>query len=382
MAMELLHGRASEGLDAPSAFFAGTIDPKRYRVSESLADQADDFLADLFAGRKSRAEISEALTTSSLSMAIFQSINTQLLSTYEELKPVWRDYTAVTSVPDFRPTRLLDRWTSGLGLPRVPELTEYPAGKEPKGKVYWINVAKYGQRDEISWEAQVNRTDIDEVESMPLRYARAAAECETINALSNLLLVDPAKKTATGINTAFFKASNGNAPDNRPLTAENLDAVLGELAERKPGNDRIVVPPEFVVVIPRSLEQQMRRIMALREIRITNGAVEQVHDNYLASVSFVVEPMLGVINTGANAATTWFVVPKPDSRQPATFAAFLRGYEAPDMRYRADAGQALGGGGITAIQGGFVSDGIETRVRHVVGAQTGDGTFTYASTGA
>lgn len=378
MTVSLLTGSAAEGA-VSGDFFAGTVSPASYTVSEALADQADTFLHDMFRGRKSRQQISEALTTSSLSMAIFSAIHTQMQAAYKALTPVWQGYTAAVTVPDFRPTRLLSRWAAGFGLARVPELTEYPAGKESGKDAHWISVAKYGRRDEVSWESQVNGTAVGDIESMPDRYAKAAAETESIAAISNLLAVGD-QNTATGINTTFFRAGNGNAPDTRALTADNLDAVLQEVRARKPKGE-VVVPPELVVVLPRALQAQMERIMALREIRTESGGVTQVHDNYLSKTTFVVDPYLDAVHQGTNAATTWFVLPVPTAEKPGSFVARLRGHESPDMRYRSDAGQALGGGGITPLQGGFGSDGIETRVRHVIGAQPGDPTFTYASDG-
>ena len=76
------------------------------------------------------------------------------------------------------------------------------------------------------------------------------------------------------------------------------------------------------------------------------------------------------------------MLPKPTSRRPATFAAFLRGHETPDLRYKADQGQRIGGGNISPLEGSFDIDDIQTRVRHVLGHQTGDPTFTYASYGS
>lgn len=385
MTLDLINGPASEAANQDSGtFFAGTVAPRRFSVSESLMDRAQDFLEGMFAGRKSRAQISEAFTTSDFTLAMFAAIDTRLMAEYTEMESVWRQYTAVTTVNDFRPTRLLDRWVNTVGLKPVPELTEYPAGGGIGHAVYWINVAKYGLRDEFSWEAQINNTVIDEIEQAPAKYARAAKETEAINALANLLTIDPDTNLASGINTDFFKAANGNAVSALPLTAENLDATIEALSTRKPAgkNNKLVERPDLVLVVPKALEPQVKRILALREIRKTAGDTENVYDNYLSTIDYVVDPMLDVVNAAATAATTWFVLPKPASRRPAGFAAFLRGYEAPDLRYKADTGQRIGGGQITPLEGSFDNDGIQTRVRHVLGHQTGDPTFTFASTGA
>lgn len=385
MSLELINGQASESANEDAgSFFAGTVSPRRYRVSETLRNQAEDFLEAAFAGRKSSHQIAEAFSTSDFTLAAFAAVDSRLMAEYQALPSVWRQYTDTVTVNDFRPTRLLDRWSENIGLKLVPELTEYPASGGQGHATYWINVAKYGLRDAFSWEASINNTIISEIEAAPKKYARASSESEAINALANILGIDTKTNLAATVNTDFFKSGNGNAPDNRALTAENLDAVLGELAARKPQKGRLVAPPQFVVVIPAALEPQMKRIQALREIRVTDSGtgVENVYDNYLGSVEYVVEPMLDAIFTHAKAKTTWFVLPKPGSQRPALFTAFLRGHESPDLRYKADTGQRIGGGAVAPEEGSFDIDDIQTRVRHVLGHQAGDPLFTYVSYGS
>ena len=264
----------------------------------------------------------------------------------------------------------------------MPEATEFPKAAGQSFDQWWISVVKYGLSDGITFQARINNEAIGEIENLPGRLARAANETETINALSNLLAVDPATNLAADLNTDFFKAANGNAPTALPLTAQNLDAVLDALAQKKSKRGRLTATPALQVVIPRALEQQANRIRNLRAIEITDGTTKTVYDNYLTSVDFVVEPMLDAIFTHAKAATTWFVVPKTGSIRPASFAAFLRGYETVDLRVKADAGQSTSGGAISPLEGSFELDTIEYRARHIVGHQVGDPTFTYVSRGA
>jgi hypothetical protein len=104
---------------------------------------------------------------------------------------VWDQYTDTTTVRDFRPKRLQSRWRNTVGFARVPELTEYPADDRRGATEYAIAVAKYGRRFAISWEAWLNNEAIGELEDLPGELARQARETEMINAVSNLLLVDP-----------------------------------------------------------------------------------------------------------------------------------------------------------------------------------------------
>ena len=75
-------------------------------------------------------------------------------------------------------------------------------------------------------------------------------------------------------------------------------------------------------------------------------------------------------------------VPKPGSSRPALWVAKLAGHEQPDLRVKADTGQRVGGGQISALEGSFEIDDIQYRGRHIVGHQTGDPTFTYVSNGS
>lgn len=389
MTMELINGAASESA-ADDGFFSGTVSPRRLRIPGSLRENADAFLSEARKGRKSERELREAFSTSDFTLSAFANIDTETLAQYTELPSVWRSYTTVTTVNDFRPKRLQEKWANQVGLPLVPELTEFPTALQGAHAEYWINVAKYGLRDAISFEAFKNNEAIDELENIPAKYARAAGELETINALANLLAVNPLTNLASGVNTAFFKnyttgryAGLNTTPTNLPLTAANLDAVLQTMAMRKsPNNGRLIAQPDLVVVIPKALEYTMKRIQALQSLEVTVGDTKSVYSNYLSTSDYIVEPMLDSINTDAKASGTWFVLPKPNGGRPALFSAFLRGYETPDLRVKADTGARIGGGSIAPVEGSFDIDDIQYRVRMIVGRQTGDPTFTYASVGS
>ena len=384
--VEILTGEAA--VSAPNDGFAGMASPRAFRIGESLRNRACDLLEAGFRGRwGADVALAEAFSTSDFKLAAFAELDKEMVQQYDELPFVWNQYTDATTVNDFRPKRLLSRWNSTHGFQRVPELTEYPELGLGDGAEDKIAVFKHGGRYAISWEMWKNNEAIQELEDLPSALARAARETEAVAALSNLLAVDPKTGFASGVNTQFFKAANGNAPTNLPLTIDNLDAVLTGMANKKSvRSGKVVASPPLVVVVPQALKTVADRIKAARYIRRTEtvGGVEQTteYDNYLSSTTFVVDPTLDFLNQGAKAATTWFVLPAPGSRQPASWVARLRGYEAPEIRVKADTGQRVGGGDISALEGSFEIDDIQYRGRHIVGNQTGDPTFTYVSTGS
>jgi hypothetical protein len=91
-------------------------------------------------------------------------------------------------------------------------------------------------------------------------------------------------------------------------------------------------------------------------------------------VTLVVNPRL--------AGVAWFLLPQPTVARPALAVAFLRGWETPDLRIKADTGNRVGGGAIDPSDGSFDDDSVAYRVRHVVGAAQADPLHVYASAGA
>lgn len=383
MSIEILSGDAAVNA-ASDSDFAGFTNPRGFRIGEATAGRARTMLSEAFDNKwGADVRLAEAFSTSDFKLAAAAELDKEMQTQYEELPTVWNQYTDRTTVRDFRPKRLLSRWRNNVGYARVPELTEYPAADQRGATEYAISVAKYGRRFALSWEAWKNNEAIGELEDLPGELARQARETETIAALSNLLTIDPVTNLAASVNTGFFKAANNNAPTALPLTRDNLKSVLDGMAVKNdPNSGRKIARPDVVVVIPKALEATMLSIIRPTIIRTTTGGVEVEESNYLANVSYVVEPMLDFLNTHAKAATTWFVLPKPGGPRPAMWAAFLAGYEVPDLRVKADTGNRIGGGDISALEGSFEIDDIQYRGRHIVGNQQADPLFTYVSLGS
>lgn len=381
--IEILTGEAAAAAGG-EADFAGYASPRRYKIGEELQRKACHMLSEAFSGQFGGAyKLAEAFSSSDFKLAAFAQLDFELQQQYTELPTVWAQYTDTTTVNDFRPKRLTSRWQNTVGFARVPELTEYPADTQLGSSAYAIQVAKYGRRFAISWEAWLNNEAIGELEDLPGELARQARETETIAALSNLLLVDPKTGLASDVNTAFFKAGNGNAPGNIPLTRANLKTVLDAMKVKKdPTNKRQIGAPPVVLVVPKALESAVLGIIGPNQIETTVGDVKTIEDNEFKNLTYVVEPMLDYVNGHAKAAGTWFVVPKPGGPRPAMWVARLRGHESPDLRVKADTGQRIGGGNVSPLEGSFDIDDIQYRGRHIVGNQAGDPLFTYASYGS
>lgn len=346
------------------------------RISQESIKSANKLLERAFKGdRRARQDVREAFSTSDFTLAAFATIDKEMREIYQEFPSVWREYTSTTLVKDFRPKYIVDMLRGQIGLEVVPELTEYPT-MTSTATSWSITARKFGARFAASWEAWINDDAIDEIQDWPAIFAKAAAETDAIAAVSNLV-------TAAGINTAFFKTANGNAPTSLPLTIANLDTVLAAIPQRKTAQGRPIYLSGQRLVVPPALENTAKRILAAKEIRTTTGDTEVVYDNYLAgSVQLVVDPYLTVVNLGANANTTWFLLPDPNGVRKSVYVSHLRGHESADIRWKADQGTRAGGGSIPVGEGSFEIDDLQVRVRHVVGNGTADPLPTYASAGA
>jgi len=358
----------------------GSFGARPVGISESQVREASALLDKALKGsRRASLDVQEAFSTSDFTLAAFAAIDQEMVAQYEEKPSEWQQYTKVTTVRDFKAKHLRQVGRAAFGLSAVPELTEYPNVDGVVSDDKTIRVGKFGNRYAVSWEAWINDEAIDEIGDIPGWMSQAAAETEAVIAASNLV-------GASGINTDFFKAGNGNAPTALPLTYANLETAIKAVRGRKAkinGKDVVVKTPSLRLVVGPSLQSQAEGILGIREIRRTIDGIEQVETNTLSSsVTLVVDPALEVVNTGAKAGTTWFLLPDPNGPRPAVYAAKLRGHESPEIRVKADAGQRVGGGAIAASEGSFEIDDIQYRVRHVFGGAAIDPTFTYASTGA
>lgn len=388
MSIDILSGEAAIGAASESEF-AGMVAPRRFRIDPKLAEKADTLLEAAMTGQwGAEVRLAEAFSTSDFKLAAFASIDTETLRRYRAQEPVWQQYCDQTLVNDFRPKRLRSSNEDFDAYDRVPEATEYPIGDKTNDAIYGIQVFKHGRRKAITWEAWKNNEAVDELGNLPDKLSRAAINTESLNAVGNLLAIDPLTKRASDVNKSFFKNANGNAPTNAPFTRANVEAAITGMATRKdPVSGRTITRPDVVVVIPKALESAAIGIFSPQTVRVETTDAQGVkttteQTNPLAGTTWVVEPMLDWVNTHAKAATTWFVVPKPGGPRPALWTAKLRGYEAPDLRVKADAGQRIGGGAISPLEGSFEIDDIQFRGRHIVGRQTADPLFTYVSYGA
>lgn len=369
---------------ADAAAESGALSPRRRQFAPAVEARIDRYV-DIFmeakdGSGKAMDELKEAISTSDFSALFGTALDRTLLETYQQMNPIWPAFARRLTVRDFRQTTLVDLLGGRGILERVGELAPYPQRK-PTTASYTYQVYKYGGGISWSWESMIN-DDLDALAQLPGRLAQGASDTEDYQATQ--LLTD-----ADGPNAALFNATaiNGTTTNllasNPALTTDNLSAALTTITSRRDSENRPIAINGFVLVVPPALEVTARNILSATEIRTTVGGQQVIVGNWLSGrVTLVVNPWLPVVDVGAAAATTWYIVPAPVSGRAALALAFLRGHEAPDLRYKADAGVRPGGGAVGVDEGSFDNDDIRYRIRHVLGSTGVDMIGSAASTGA
>lgn len=360
--------------------------PRRREYSPQMqirmAEALDIFSRACTGNLRALADLQEALSTSDFSYVFGNVLDRELMSQYEQLSPIWPAFARRALVKDFRQKQWVDLLGGRGILEKVPELAPYPQRKPTDGQ-YTLQVAKYGGGFSLSWEDIIN-DDLSSLQDLPSRLAQGARDTEDYLATQQLT-------DGTGPNDALFGATaiDGTTSNlisgNPALSTTALSAAMAAVGQRKDSEGRPVMVSGYVLVVPPGLEVDALNIVNANSLILgaDSAAVRSNVDNWLRNkVTVVVDPWLTVIDTSGNAATTWYLLPKPSTPRPAVVLGFLRGHETPDIRVKSDAGQAIGGGQLPATEGSFDNDDIRYRARHVLGGTPIDPRYVAVSNGS
>jgi hypothetical protein len=342
--------------------------------------------------RQDKLKLQEGISTSDLPVQLAPTVNKILLENYAVQPKVWDRFATRMVMDDFRPQQFMnlryeddgkdnagDKFRDG-SLPTVGEYDEYPTAGWFSVTEKSLSVKKSGQRIRFSWESIVNDGNISLLERLPIELAQKAAGKEDEEVTKQLV-------ASGGLNTANFNSGNTNLlSGNAALTLESLEAAI-QYANTQSYNGNLITPvTRFALVIPRSLELQAKKILATQSVETSTTVgdivTKTVSGNPIGSqVEIVVNDWITKINSGASAY--WFLIPVPgQSLNPSVALGFLRGYEAPELRIKANGGTFLGGGDVPARDGSFDNDDFEMRIRHIATGGFLLPTGTVASTGA
>ncbi len=330
------------------------------------------------------SEVEESHSTSDFPAALRAVTNVAFLAQYQQIPSVYTQYTRQINVNNLRPQTFYSLFNDNSnmidvnggeitikaapgGLPRIPELTEYPTISFSASESS-LGVRKFGARVNFSFEMLLN-DEWNVLESLPTELAQLARNQEDIVATE--VVASP-----TGPNPAFFNntnrniisTANGFTENNPVLDIDSLDAAISVIRTRTYNGNPVVVP-SFTLMVPPALESVARRITGIQNLIVTDSNGEYNVVNPVAGVNVLVNPWLPIIDTSANVNKTWYLFPTGSAGiRPAFVFSKIRGRETPELRIASATGNYLGGGEVPGREGSFLNDDIEFRVRHYVGA--------------
>ena len=325
--------------------------------------------------------IREAMTTSDFPVLFGDVLDRQVLAAYKATEPVWKAYSKLSTVKDFKTSRRF-AITGGDGmLPLVAEKGEYLASDRVEQE-YDLSVLKYGRQFDISWETLIN-DDLGALKDTPERFARAAIRTEhTIAARLYANLTTNIAHVAGGALYSTLPAELNETAG--ALTIGFLEQGLEVMAGRTDAQGMPIQCRAKLLVVPPALELTARQILTSTEKRYTGGAAgtswptTNVLPQY--GLQLIVDPYLpaaAAFNaTAASANTQWYLFADP-KEIAAIELAHMSGHERPEICMKASDKVSVGGGAIGPLTGDFATDNVFYRVRLVFGGARMDWRGTY-----
>lgn len=321
------------------------------------------------------AMLKEALTRADFNIYLGKAFDVEALARYADYTPEWREIATPSTVRNFKPKTFKDLFGGRGPLDKVKEGAEYKERNKASDE-YEITAGKFGNTFKLTFEL-IKNDELDGLSQLPDDLANGAIQTEDKVAFESFV-------SATGPNTSFFKAANGNAPTALPLTRDNLQNAYVAISNRKDKNGQRVGirQARLKLVVPNGLLFTAEQIVSAPTIPDPAGGTGTVRNPLLGKFTVHVSDYLTIVNTSTKADATWYILPDPATARPALTVAKMIGEENPDIRVKADQGTRLGGGAIGFEEGSFGDDTITYRGRHIVGGAALDPIFTYVSTGS
>ena len=309
----------------------------------------------------------EAMTTSDFPYLFGDVLDRQMLASYTATPPVWKAFTKLSTVRDFKDSYRFAISGGDEELAAVGEKGEYLASSRTETK-YTINVTKYGRQFDISWEALVN-DDLGALKDTPARFAKAALRTE--------------HRIATGLyvhNDTLATAGRGNLVTSL-LTITNLETALewfGSMTDV--GGNAITVRARYLVVPP-ALELTARQILTSTHKTWVVGAAGTMPagaSNYPTTnvvaqmgLQLVIDPYIDILDATSTGPVAWYLFADPGDLAVLE-CAHLAGHERPEICMKASDKVTIGGGAINPLSGDFATDNVFYRVRTIFGGVTLD----------
>ena len=318
------------------------------------------------------ATLQEAFSTSDFPVLLGQGLQATAITAYKDTPKEFEDVVFDTTVPDFNRRRLVDLWGADE-FERVREGEEYKGGVKKETSLEH-GLGKYGKVAKVTWELFLDRRFSD-IADFPRDLAQGAIKTQN-SAVADLLVKN-------GVwNQDFFKSVS-----TLPLTADNLQKAINELAIRENHRDELVDVSNLYLVHGPALRSQVQALLVhLEKVEITDTSgtktVKQVQDNPFRNVVKPLESRSVGKRLGTGSGTAWALIQGKGSDLPSIIRTNLAGHPEVDIRVENAQGQSLGGGALSPTDGSFKDDTISYRGRAVTGIDPGFTPGVWASKGA
>ncbi len=332
----------------------------------------------------------EAITTSDFPLLFGAIVENELLAHYRATVPDWAAYCKQGTRPNFNINTIHQRTGLSNLLPRVSEKGEYLVAA-PNAQHWHIQLAKYGQQFDISWESLIN-DGMGAFSDVAQQFAEAAISTEAFN-VTSLMAV------AAGPNPLLFGAPINTVLDDGtvvavtnqgilPLTIANLQTTMALMAmQTDPTTGRplgirakhLVVSPaqEFTAraILTSALSQWTDTAAATNFPLPTTNIIPQL------GIQLHVNSELPVIDTSGNRNGTWYLF--ADTVQGwAMEWDRLRGNETPEICMKSSDKVSPTGAPLSPFSGDFATDNVFYRVRVCGGGTALDPRNAYAQVSA
>lgn len=356
----------------------GRLKPANFKVTRAKVEAADRLLQKALHGdRIAAGQLAEAFSTTDLPFNVAHLISAVTIPQFDAAERQWSKVAGVRVVDDFGPVRLQSLYSSVTGsgvhqnggLPTIPEHAPYPHITVTGQEAFYKKLEKSGARFTWSWESNVNDVAgfFDQIPTELRNLALDTEEREVFEALANGTTVELAAQTLPDETTTL---------PNAALSPEAIWAAIIQLQNTEVNGRKVGRASGYNVVVPVGTAQFIewrlgQSIIAIQDGAITYGSPDRSVFN---NIDFIESEYV----TGTN----WIILPKPGAiRRPVLELLRLRGYEQPELRVQANAGNYVGGGVVSPFEGDFEADEIAMRVRFVAGGVLWDTKYSLKSDG-
>lgn len=264
-----------------------------------------------------------------------------------------------------------DTFISG-GLPTILPREKYPQiGFSATDKS--IRARKIGEAFGLDWEAVVRSrgAKVNLIREAFTAFGRHAKNQEEID-VAKLLV------TSSGFNTTALTGALA-VPSSPDLNTDpdTLGDVIDTLLQR-PVQGVLPNYTSYSLLVAPGNARAARQALATRRVRNVPARTGSGSENrgkeweeqvvLGADVNVVVFPWLAKI--WSSIGKGWILVPNPAAGDlPVLTSNYLEGYEAPSVWVKDSNARTVGGSAVNSlVDGDFDSDAVETKVRHVHGA--------------